>query len=105
MYLLMYKKADGSHLKPGTAVQYLSGWKTALSRKFPKVIMLKEKHPDSLWYGKRPNAKENRGCGGKLDIGLESLDASGRVIGADGGNFLGSVQRPKKTAGAEGNWT
>ena len=49
-YLMMYKKNDGSHLKPGTAVQYLSGWKSALSRKFPKVTMLKEKHHDSLWY-------------------------------------------------------
>ena len=33
--------------------------------------------------GKRPKAKEVRGCGGKLDLGLESLDASSREIGAD----------------------
>ena len=49
-YLLEFTQTNGTHLKPGTMVQYLSGWKSSLAKKFPKATLLKEKHPDSIWY-------------------------------------------------------
>jgi len=49
-FLLSYQWTDGKHFKVGTALQYLSGWKSYLSKKFPDVKMLREKYSESEWY-------------------------------------------------------
>ena len=49
-FLVHYKAKNGQPFKPDTITQYLSSFKSALSKRHPSVTQIQTDHLDSKWY-------------------------------------------------------